>query len=250
MCLCRRPSTHHPLSGIRGVEKIKVMWNIKAQLQEPSSRPSSALFDLFRIMDGALDKNQNILKLQHHNLTGDVLWRPQWRCLLWSCSCSDCISDCGEQLNRLRNLVRTVLSQLLCYQWHVSVDDLREWSSKKTSFPGKPRAPMEKIMPDVQWAGGVPESHSWRHRLTDWSRVWRCSTCNIYKTGAQSRKPSGLLRRYITQAHILQSRKKPTHLICFYRDQQFTNPLKRRCIWNIQDKITKNDTGERTEHWW
>lgn len=166
------------------------MWNIKVQLQEPSSRLSPALFDPFRMMDEALDENQNILKLQHRNLTGDVLQRPWWRCLLWSCSCSDWISDGGEQLSRLRNPIRTVLSQLLCYRWHVSVDDLRERIIKEDIFSRK-----------AESTGGVKDA---------WCPVSRRSPWVALPTAPANRQEQGLAMQHRLQYIQDRSPEKET----------------------------------------
>ncbi|TNM91033.1 hypothetical protein fugu_003322 [Takifugu bimaculatus] len=72
-------------------------------------------------------------------------------------------------------------------------------------------------MPEVQLLGGVPESGSTGSQ-TGAEFDAAPAKVKIYKSEARrlSAKPSpGLLRRYMTQAHILQSKKKPTHLIWF-----------------------------------
>lgn len=71
------------------------------------------------------------------------------------------------------------------------------------------RAPTEKMLPGVWLAGGVPESHS------ELSSAMQPLKLQYLQDSSPEKEPSGLLRRYVTQAHILQSRKKPEYLICF-----------------------------------
>lgn len=100
---------------------------------------------------------------------------------------------------------------------HVSVDDLDERSSKKTSFTGTPGTDRE----NDAWRS-VSRRSPWVTLLTAPAHRWeqslamqRRSQLQYIQDSSPEKEPSGLLQRYITQAHILQSRKKPTFLICF-----------------------------------
>lgn len=175
---------------------------------------------MYRMMDGALDKDQNILKLQHRT-TVDILQRPGEDAFFTVFLFNAVVRDFREQLNRLHrrisNLIRSVLFQLLCYQWHVSADDLDERSSKKTSFTGKPGTNRE----NDAWCS-VSRRSPWvtlltapAHRREQSLAMQHRSKLQYIQDSSPEQEASGLLCRCITQAHILQSRKKPTYGICF-----------------------------------
>lgn len=90
----------------------------------------------------------------------------------------------------------------------------------------------QKTMPEVQLVGGVPEE----------------SQSLVTPHDIQVRSPSpGLLRRYMTQAHILQSKKKPTQLICF---NETTKPLNAATSAGGTRGGKYREAQVRGQHWW